>query len=230
MDETGIRSVGVDRASAWIGEGWALFKRAPGLWIAILVIYFVIAIVAGLIPVVGSLAFSLFAPVFTYGFLAGARDLDAGQALKIEHLFAGFSSPRLGSLVVLGVLSLVVGVGLALVAGFGLAGAFAGAADGGGGLLTLLVMLVVLLVMLVLIAALFFATPLVGFAGTGPVDAVKLSFAATIRNWLPLLVWGLIGLVLTFVGSIPFGLGLLVVVPLLTASYWCVCRDVLGVS
>lgn len=230
MEGSGIRSVGVDKATVWIGEGWGLFKRAPGIWIAMLVIYFVIAVVAGFIPVIGSLALSLFAPVFTYGFLAGARDLEAGQALKIEHLFAGFTSPRFGNLVVLGVLSLVVGVGLALVASFGLVGAIAGGGDAAGGLMALLGSLVVLLIVLVLIAALFFATPLVGFRGTGPVDAVKLSFAATIRNWLPLLVWGLIALVLTLVGSIPFGLGLLVVVPLLTVSYWCVCRDILGVS
>jgi uncharacterized membrane protein len=230
MDGVGVREVGVDRATAWIGEGWALFKRAPGIWIAILVIYLVIAVVVGFIPVIGSLAFSLFAPVFTYGFLAGARDLEAGQSLQIGHLFAGFSSPRFGSLIVLGVLSLIVGVGLAVVAVLGLGGAIVGAGESGGGLMAMLGSLIVLLIMLVLIAALFFATPLVGFAGTAPIEAVKLSFAATIRNWLPLLVWGLIALVLSLVGSIPFGLGLLIVVPLVTASYWCVCRDVLGVS
>ncbi len=227
MDGMGVRSVGVDRATAWIGEGWELFKRAPGIWIALVVIYFVIAlVVAGLIPVVGSLAFSLFAPTFTYGWLLGARELQAGHPLKIEHLFAGFKSPRLGSLVVLGVLSLVIGIALGLVAGFGMAGAVMGSGERGGGL----VALVVLLIVLVLIAALFFATPLVGFSNVTPVEAIKLSFAATVKNWLPLLVWGLLALLLTIVGSIPFGLGLLVVVPVLLASYWCACRDILGVS
>lgn len=230
MDGTGVRAVDVDRATAWIGEGWALFKRAPGIWIALVVIYFVIAVVAGLIPVVGSLAFSLFAPVFTYGWLLGARELEAGQPLRIEHLFAGFKSPRLGSLVVLGVLSLVIGVALALVAGLGMAGAVMGGGERGGGLLALLGSLIVLLIVLVLLAALFFATPLVGFSGMTPLEAIKLSFAATVENWLPLLVWGLIALVLAIIGTIPFGLGLLVVVPLLLASYWCACRDILGVS
>jgi uncharacterized membrane protein len=230
MEASGIRSVDVGRATAWIGEGWGLFKKAPGIWIALLVIYFIIAVVAGFIPVIGSLALSLLAPVFSYGFLAGARDLEAGQALKIEHLFAGFKSPQLGNLIMLGLLSLAVGIALALLAGFGMVGAVMGGGESAAGLGALLGSLIVLLLVLVLIAALFFATPLVGFAGMGPVAAVKLSFAATVQNWLPLLVWGLIALGLSIIGAIPLGLGLLIVAPLLLASYWCACRDILGVS
>jgi uncharacterized membrane protein len=230
MEQVGIRTVDTGRATAWISEGWGLFKQAPGIWIALLVIYFVIAVVAGYIPVIGSLALSLLAPVFSYGFLAGARDLQAGQALKIEHLFAGFKSPHLGNLIMLGLLSLAVGVVLALLAGFGMVGAVMTGGESAAGLGALLGSLIVLLLVLVLLAALFFATPLVGFAGMGPVDAVKMSFAATLQNWLPLLVWGLIALVLSVIGAIPFGLGLLIVAPLLLASYWCACRDILGVS
>lgn len=230
METSGIRTVDASRATAWIGEGWNLFKQAPGIWIALLVVYFVIAFMAGWIPLVGSLAMSLLAPVFSYGFLAGARDLQAGQALKIEHLFAGFKSPRLGQLIMLGLLSLAVGIVLVLLAGFGMVGAVLGSGDSGVGMGALLGSLIVLLLVLVLVAALFFATPLVGFAGMDPVEAVKLSFAATLQNWLPLLVWGLLALVLSVIGAIPFGLGLLIVAPLLLASYWCACRDILGVS
>jgi hypothetical protein len=192
MEQTGIRTVDAGQATAWIVEGWGLFKQAPGIWIALLLIYFVIAVVAGFIPVIGSLAMSLLAPVFSYGFLAGARDQQAGQGLKIEHLFAGFRSPQLGKLVMLGLLSLAVGVVLALLAGFGMAGAVMSGGESGAGLGAMLGSLIVLVLVLVLIAALFFATPLVGFAGMAPVEAVKLSFAATLQNWLPLLVWGLL--------------------------------------
>jgi hypothetical protein len=224
---TTIHPATAEQAMAWIKGGWELFKKAPGIWIAIVIVYILIAIVVGLIPFIGSLAMSLFAPVFTLGWLQGARDLQAGQPLRLGHLFSGFQSPRMGSLVLLGLLSLAISLGFALIAALGAFGVVAGGGmDSGPGIGALLLILLILLVILALVAAFLFATPLVGFAGLSPIDAVTLSFAATFRNWLPLLVWSLIALLLLIVGAIPFGLGLLIVGPMLSASYWLMCRDV----
>ena len=51
--------------------------------------------------------------------------------------------------------------------------------------------------------ALFFAAPLVALDGVAPVDSIKLSFGACLRNFVALLVWGLLALVLMIVASIP---------------------------
>lgn len=229
-----IKVATTDQAMAWISGGWGLFKKAPGMWIAMLVIYFIIAIVANFIPFVGSLALSLFAPVFTIGWLTGVMDVEAGKELTVGHLFAGFRSPRMGSLVILGLLSLAIGAGFALLAGLGVFGMFMG----GGtvvqaeslGVGALLLALLVLVTIFLLAAAFLFATPLVGFNGVSPIEAVKLSFTATIKNWLPLLIWSLVALLLTIVGAIPLGLGLLVVFPILGASYYLMYRDVFGAA
>lgn len=78
-----------------------------------------------------------------------------------------------------------------------------------------------LLILLVpVIAAFLFATPLVGFDRLPIATALRLSFNASFRNWLALLVWSLLALALILVGALTFGLGLLVVVPVLTASYY----------
>lgn len=217
-----------DQAMGWLRDGWELFKRAPGIWIGIVVIYIVISLAANLIPIIGSLALALFGIVFTFGMFCGARDLEAGNPLTIGHLFAGFSSPRMGSLVLLGLLTLIgslcVGIPAGLVAVILVAGG-----NGGLGLATGLLLAVLAIVLVaVLSAALLFATPLVGFNGLSPIEAVKLSFAATLKNWLPLLVWGVLAILLVLAGAIPLGLGLLVVMPMLCASYWLMYRTIFG--
>jgi hypothetical protein len=72
----------------WISEGWKLFTRAPLMWIVALIVLFVIAIVAGLIPFVGSIVFQVLNPVFAAGFVVACRALEKGGEFELEHLFA----------------------------------------------------------------------------------------------------------------------------------------------
>ena len=222
-----FRRVNADQATAWLREGWELFKRAPGLWIAILVIYFVIVVVASLIPFVGALAVNLFSYVFIFGMLSGTRDLAAGKPLTVGHLFAGFGSPRMGSLILLGVLALIGALCIGMPMGLIAAVVIGGGKAGGFGFATGMLMAILALALIaVFSAALLFAAPLVGFRSLAPVAAIKLSFAATLANWVPLLLWGVLGMLLALVGALPFGLGLLVVSPMLMASYYCMYRAI----
>lgn len=217
-----FRRMNADQATVWLREGWELFKRAPGIWIAVLVIYGVIVVVVGLIPFVGGLAVNLFSYVVIFGMLSGARDLAAGKPLTVGHLFAGFGSPRMDSLMLLGVLALIGALCIGMPMGLIAAAVIGGGKAGGFGLATGMLMGILALVLIAVIsAALLLAAPLVGFRGLAPVEAVKLSFAATLANWVPLLLWGMLGMLLTLAGAVPFGLGLLVVMPLLLPSYYC---------
>ena len=49
---------------------------------------------------------------------------------------------------------------------------------------------------------------------------MKASFFASLRNWLPLLVYGLVAMLVVIVAMIPLGLGLLVASPALYASMY----------
>lgn len=224
-----IRVATTDQATAWIGGGWRIFKQAPGVWIAMLLVYFIISFIVGLIPVIGSLAMTLCVPVFTLGWMQGVKDVEAGNTLKVTQLFSGFQSPRMGNLVILGLLSLGIAIGIALIVGLGMFSMFwhdgqLAVDDIGVG--ALILAFVAMLLGLLLAAAFLFAAPLVGFDGMAPVAAVKLSFAAAFKNWLSLLIWSLLAMLLCIVGAIPFGLGLLVVIPLLANSYYLVYRDI----
>ena len=212
-------------AGAWIAAGWELFKRAPGPWMGILVVFFLLNLAANLIPLLGPLAMTVLGPVFTFGWLLGARDLEAGERLTVGHLFAGFRSPQRNSLILLGAISLLASAVVALVAVSAIGGAVPGAVE-----VAPFSLLVLLILLAPVIAALLFAAPLVGFDRQPIGAALRLSFNACFRNWLALLVWGLLALGLLLLGLLTFGLGLLVVAPLLAASYYRMYRTLFSAA
>jgi uncharacterized membrane protein len=62
--------------------------------------------------------------------------------------------------------------------------------------------------------------------GMSALSAMKLSFSGCVRNILPFLLYGVLALVLFFLGALPAGLGLLVVMPVMTASMYTAYRDI----
>jgi uncharacterized membrane protein len=64
------------------------------------------------------------------------------------------------------------------------------------------------------------------FHELGAVDAMKVSFSGCLRNIVPFILYGLVGLVLGIVASIPFGLGWLVLGPVAIASVYLGYRDI----
>lgn len=231
MGNVEIQQVAAGRGADWLSQSWTMFKQAPGVWIGIIVVWALIAIVADFIPVVGSLAMSLAGPALTAGICMGCRDMDQGQPLRVGHLFAAFSGDRLGPLIVVGAIGLggmIVVVLIAMMFGFGamMTGAPMAPEEmkmGGGMLLTALVILALAVPVAM---ALWFAAPLVALDGVAPVDSLKLSFSACLRNFVPLLVWSLLAFVLMLVAAIPLLLGWLVAMPMLMASYYRMYRDV----
>ena len=217
---------------SWIAEGWELFKRQPGMWIGIILLFVVIMIGSVLIPFVGGLLLSLFGPVFAAGIVIGCRSLDSGGELEIGHLFAGFRS-HTGTLIGIGAIylagSLVVMLVVGLTMGVGM-GAMMGQGDPESmqalGATFLLAMLIMVALLLPLVMAIWLAAPLVVFHEHGAVDAMKGSFTGCLRNILPFLVYGVIMLVLMIVASVPLGLGWLVLGPVMAASVYTSYRDI----
>ncbi len=217
----------------WISDGWGLFKRQPGTWILLLVVFVLISFLIALIPFLGSLASNLLWPVFAGGIILGCRELAQGGELAVGHLFAGFRD-HFGKLAVIGLLYLVALIVVMLVA-FAIAGAGIGfgallGRDAGGaelGVMTVLLAALIALALIVPVAmAVWFAPALVVLNDLGIGDAIKTSFSACLRNIVPFLVYGLILLGLAIVASIPFLLGWLLLGPTLAASVYAAYRDI----
>jgi len=239
------RTAAVDASNgkAWWSEGWRLFTASAGVWVAITVLYVVVMVMLALIPVLGSLATTLLAPVFAAGVLSGCRALDRGGELTIGHLFAGFSE-RLGPLMIVGLLYLlgsfvivvvVAGLLFATVGMTGIGALLTGdplqagvAALAALGIGAMLAVLIGLLLGIPLMMAFWFAPALVALRNDEPVAAMKASFDACLRNMLPMLVYSLLGLVFAIAASIPFGLGWLVLAPVFAASVYASYKDIFG--
>jgi uncharacterized membrane protein len=214
----------------WITSGWGMFRQNPGIWILVVVIFFVLAIVIQIIPILGPIAMSLLGPVFVGGLMIGCRALEQGEALEVGHLFAGFRE-GLGKLVLIGVFSLVAFILVVVVVGLMVGGSVFAIAAGGGqpdmrmGAIALAV-LVGLALALPIYMAMWFAPALVALQEMEVVEALKASFFACLKNIVTFLVYGVIMFVLAIVASIPFGLGWLVLGPVLIASVYTAYRDI----
>ncbi|MDH3318866.1 MAG: BPSS1780 family membrane protein [Betaproteobacteria bacterium] len=229
----GGRAVAAGQGWTWFTQGWDLFRRQPALWIGMTVTLFVILLALAFIPLLGPLANSLLWPVLVAGLLIGCRALAEGGNLEFGHLFAGFRE-RFGTLIGVGAIafgiSLAIGILVAAVMGLGMFALVAGRPGPGVGpqaqMTMALPFLVMMALLLPLFMALWFAPPLVAFHERGPVEAMKESFTGCLKNIVPFLVYGLIGLVLSILASIPFGLGWLVLGPVLIASVYASYRDI----
>ena len=74
----------------------------------------------------------------------------------------------------------------------------------------------------------WFAPALVALRQTPPVESLKLSVAATLKNVVPFLVFGAIYIVAAIVASIPFGLGWIALVPVSLLTAYVSYEDVFG--
>jgi uncharacterized membrane protein len=220
----------------WIAQGWNLFTRAPLMWIVAILIVLVAAIVIGLVPFIGSIAFQILNATISAGFIVACRSLERGGDFELEHLFAGFKT-NFGNLLIVGLLLLAGYIVIFLVfmafAGFTIVtAAMAGHSKDVASMIMassatiLLGTLVALALMVPLLAAYWFAPALVVMHGMGPVAAMKESFFACFRNFVPFLVYGIVMTVFCVLAAIPFGLGFLVWVPLAIASTYAAYRGI----
>jgi uncharacterized membrane protein len=185
-----------------------------------------------MIPLLGSLASALLMPIFGAGLMLGCETLHQGGELSINHLFAAFKQ-KTGDLALVGVFNVVFGMvaGLAFFA-VGGAGVFAGIMRGGpaGAGISMLSMLIAALLVAGLLVpvsmATWFAPALIMLQGIAPGAALKTSYFACLRNWIPFLIYGLALLFLCIFCALTLGLGYLVVVPVLIVSIYTSYRDI----
>ena len=238
-----ITRVATGRGVQWWTEGWRLFVREPWTWLAIAAIYFVLLVAVALIPVVGTPATSLLLPILAGGALVGARAVDRGQPLTVAHLFSGFG-PHGGPLLIVGLLYLggwfvawlVTAAILVGVAGLDTLGALLSgdvletgvAALAAIGVGTIVMLVVVTLLGVPLLMAVWFAPALVVFADVEPLAAMKASFAASLVNAVPFLVYNLLALAFALLATIPLGLGWLVLAPVLAGSVYASYVEIFG--
>jgi uncharacterized membrane protein len=220
----------------WLAEGWSMFAREPGPWLLITLVLFVLVLALSVVPL-GSLAINLLFPVVTAGIMLGCEAARRGEPLNVSHLFEGFNAPNVGQLVVVGAISLAAGVVIAIVVlipflglgGFAVFRAILAGTPPDLGQLLLPLMLALLLYLALLtplMMLVWFAPALIVLDKLPAFDAMKLSFSACLKNVVPYLVYGLIGVPLAIAATIPLLLGWFVLVPIVYASTYVSYREI----
>lgn len=237
---TGPRSVGAERGLTWLTEGWQPFARAPGQWIALTLLLLVAMTVCNALPVIGNLLSPFVYGVFAAATLLAARRARDGTSTELLNDALAFGShPALKPVVIvsaihLGLTLVAVMAGVLIMVAFSGLGVVASAfqsdanmlASALGGLLPGL--LLMMLAMVAITAMYWFAIPDVVFRGTEPWTAMCRSLRACVGNAVPLLVYGVLCMIAFAIAVIPFGLGLLVMLPVLFGSWLASYEDVYG--
>ncbi len=231
------RIVPARQGAAWLVDGWRLFRAAPLGWLAMVFAYWIIMTLASVVPFIGVAAASIMVPAFSVGFMAAARAASRRGPVELSLLFDGFRhQPK--SQLILGVIYLMA-LGTLLSAttlvddGALASWMLTGRRPAEEALQSddfLQALAVAALLYTPVLMAFWFAPPLVMLRNMEPVAAMKASFAACLVNIWPMFVYGLVGIVLMIVATIPFGLGWFVLCPVFATSIYASYKDIFGTA
>lgn len=231
-----IRTVPAGRGWQWIVQAFALFRKNPLIWLVLNLVLVAIGWVLGQVPVAGSYALYFLAPIFLAGIMTACRDLEAGGDIEIGHLFRGFrqntrqlatiGAVHLGGQLLISALMLAIGGPefQAIAQGGQMQDPAAVSPEARGRILLALVVSLSLYMPLAL--AVWFSPGLVTLDGQQGFRAIVFSVIAGLRNILPFLVYSLASTVLFVLAVIPFGIGLVLWLPVMVLTMYTSYRDV----
>ncbi len=235
-------AVAAGRGIAWLTESWALMMKEPAVFIAMSLISLVAIFILNLIPLLGGLASALLWPAMTAGFFLAFRHAKRKESVTANDLFEPFKAPT--NLIILGGMYLLASIILMLVLGmiaFSSLGSIAAIADGnvdiarmGKGFVILL--LIAIPSSLAFAMAFVFAPVLVHQHQIPVIEAIKRSFAGSLRNILPFIMLFLVSavlfIVLSFFMAIPLIGWLITIVvsivylPLFCGALFCAYSEI----
>jgi hypothetical protein len=223
-----IRTVDVNRSIEWLTGGFRMFSKVPGSWIVVaLVLIIGGAMVSFILPQIISGPLTTILGIVAVGALMrSCKSLDDGLDIAVGAQEAASSTP----LWVLGAIAAAMSFALALLTLLlGLSSVAAVMLSPSSMFHMIGFSALILFACSVLMGmALWLAPALVVLKGVNPVEAIKLSLLASLKNIVPYIVYGLLAMLLCIVAAIPFGLGLLVAIPMLICSAYFAYKDIFG--
>ncbi|MGB0846340.1 MAG: BPSS1780 family membrane protein [Thiolinea sp.] len=229
-----INNVAAGNAINWFKCGWKIFSSDMVNWVLMAVIFVIAIFLLSFIPLLGVFLVYLILPLMQAGMIYAAKKASEGESINLNDLFAVFKMDnKRGALIALGGIMLATMFVLAIVSVPFVGGAMMSSIDempatgapalpsfGAGGL-------VFVFIVGILLAMLFFYAPaLILLRNMGVIAAIKTSFSAALNNLLPFILFLVIYAVLSVIAAIPFGLGFLVLLPVVMAASYCSYRDI----
>ncbi|MFC3531497.1 BPSS1780 family membrane protein [Vogesella facilis] len=216
----------------WVQQAFFLVREQPLTWVLFATSYLTLQLLLGMLPVIGQLLAVLVAPLFAGSFVLAARRADRGDTLRPAEVLAAFQDfarPLIGlGLSYFGVLVLAMLLIMLLLTAL-----LGGMHDPQQ--MQALPLGKQLVGMLLLAGGLFVASLLYWFApaavvlaGFDPLRAMRRSLAGGLLNWPAVLLCGVLLAALLFIAMLPFGLGLLLWLPVMFVTVYTAWQDVFG--
>jgi hypothetical protein len=230
-----IHQVNAKQGLQWILSGFYLFRKAPMAWIMVCFTLILVAMTMSLIPVAGKFIFTLISPVFLAGIMLGCKDMEQGRPLEIAHLLAAFrtnpaSLITIGGIYLIGqilILGLFMLVGGSQMTDMLLYDKRVDESELMGVMSNMLTSsLIAFTLSIPLMMASWFSPLLVIFHNVPPIVAMQRSFFACLKNFIPLQVYGITLIVLTILCLIPYGVGLVILIPTMFTSIYVSYKDI----
>lgn len=236
-----IKKFTAARGWTWIKQGYQLIIISPMLAIATALIGALAVLLAMMAPLIGPLLAMILMPIMLAGYMRVCRALEENEEVELTHLLAGFkkNTPALvslGAFLMMGMLlasAVMVFVGgdqlttlMEEVRATDNPQVLMDAINTAGSGVALAVLLGFTLV-LMLIVAWQYAPMLVFFSDVPPFIALRDSFVGTMRNIVPYTVYSLImQLLALMLGILPFGIGMILLLPLGLTSLYVSYRNI----
>jgi len=237
-----IDKVPASHGAKWLMQGFVLLRRSFFIWVLFVLLLWGMVFISARLPFAG-LVLALLTPVFLGGLMLGCRALEKGAELEIAHFFAGFRNSTV-DLITLGGFYLIGNVVIAglmyAIGGTAIQQVVSGQAQNmDPTMLTqvlgpaLMALLIGMALSVPLSMAIWFAPLLVILANQKPVQSLRDSFNACLKNMLPFFVYGLLILLPLVLFMAQFDLtnmernpGLWLVVLLMLPSIYTSYRDI----
>lgn len=245
-----VRKIGARDVLAALKAGFDDFRAMPSHVVFVAIIYPIIGLILArlvfgydVLPLLFPLmsGFALVGPFAALGLYEMSRRREMGLDTSWKHAFDVFGSPSFGAIAALGLLLVLIFLiwlwvaDAIYIATFGYMPAASipdflqqivstpegwrliVVGNGVGFLFALLVLLISVV-----------SFPLLLDRPVGPVTAILTSVRVVLTNPLPMALWGIVVALLLVAGSIPFFVGLAIVVPILGHATWHLYRRVVA--
>lgn len=230
-----IHQVNAKQGLQWILSGFFLFLKAPLAWIFVCFTLMLIAMAMAFIPLLGKFVFTLISPVFLAGIMMGCKDMEQGKPIELTHLFIAFKTNpapliTIGGIYLIGqilIIGLVMLIGGSQMTDMLLYGKRVDESELMGVMSSMLTSsLIVLTLSIPLMMASWFSPLLVVFHNVPPIVAMQRSFFACLKNFIPFQLYGVTLIVLTILSLMPYGLGLVILIPTIFTSIYVSYKDI----
>ncbi|HEV7800118.1 MAG TPA: BPSS1780 family membrane protein [Burkholderiales bacterium] len=197
------RTVRAGHGWTWITEGFALFRKSPANWLALILLLFAATKLLAAVSLLG-IVFVLLMPIFIAGLMEGCRALERGEPLQLAHLTCGFRK-NAAQLVTIGGISLIGNLAVMMLiismGGDAMSTMTKTLSEGtpapapsaeiqAASVTVARALLVGTLVSLPLLMALWYAPLLIHFNDLGALGAMKSSLVACAKNAPAMVVFG----------------------------------------